>query len=117
MELLQLRYFFESALCENFSKTAEKYMVPVSSVSASVKRLEEELGCRLFDRNSNSILLNANGKRLQKALYTAFSELDSAVYDLSAHSTDNREIKMLIRAMRSNITDYIIEYNKSLCPT
>ena len=41
MELLQLRYFFESAKNENFAKTAEKYMVPASSVSASVKRLED----------------------------------------------------------------------------
>ena len=43
MELLQLRYFFESAKSESFSKTAEKYMVPITSVSASVKRLEREL--------------------------------------------------------------------------
>ena len=34
MELLQLRYFYESAKNENFAKTAEKYMVPASSVSA-----------------------------------------------------------------------------------
>ena len=46
MELLQLRYFYESAKNENFAKTAEKYMVPASSISASVKRLEEELGCQ-----------------------------------------------------------------------
>ena len=112
MEMLQLRYFYESALNENFSKTAEKHIVPVSSVSASVKRLEEELGCKLFDRDRNRISLNANGKRLRQALSVVFNELDSAVYDLSAQSTDCREIKMLVRAMRSNITDYIIEYNK-----
>ena len=47
MELLQLRYFYESAKHENFAKTAEKYMVPASSISASVKRLEDELGCKL----------------------------------------------------------------------
>ena len=49
MELLQLRYFFDSAKTESFAKTAEKYMVPASSVSASVKRLEKELGCKLFE--------------------------------------------------------------------
>ena len=52
MELLQLRYFFDSAKNEHFAKTAEKYWVPASSVSASIKRLEEELGCKLFDRQS-----------------------------------------------------------------
>ena len=38
MELLQLRYFLDSAENENFSKTAEKYMVPASCVSIAVKK-------------------------------------------------------------------------------
>ena len=76
MEMLQLKYFFESAKNESFAKTAEKFMVPTTSVSASVKRLEQELGCKLFDRQSNSITLNANGKRMQQALCVVFSELE-----------------------------------------
>ena len=112
MEILQLRYFFESAKSESFTKTAEKFMVPPSSVSASVRLLEKELGCKLFDRAYNRIILNNNGKRLQQALVSAFSELDQAISDLSDTSVDRREIKMLVRAVRSNITDCIIEYNK-----
>ena len=109
MELLQLRYFFESAKRESFAKTAERHCVPTSSVSASVKRLENEPGCKLFDRTSNSILLNKKGQRLQQALCTIFSELDGAIADLSSEKEDARDIKMLVRAMRSNITDYIID--------
>lgn len=112
MELLQLRYFYESANNENFSKTAEKYMVPISSVSASVRRLEKELGCKLFDRSCNRITLNKNGKKLQQTLCNVFSELDGVVEDLSFSENDNREIKMLVRAVRSDITDCISEYNK-----
>lgn len=112
MELLQLRYFFESAKNENFAKTAEKYMVPTSSVSASVKRLEQELGVQLFDRTSNRIALNEDGKKFQQTLYTVFAELDGAVLDLSNQENDTREIKMLVRAMRSRITDHIIEYRE-----
>ena len=111
MEILQLRYFFESAKTESFARTAEKYMVPTSSVSASVKRLENELGCQLFDRSSNRIILNGNGKKLQQSLCTVFGELDKVVDELAVEE-DDREIKMLVRAMRSNITDYIIEYNQ-----
>lgn len=112
MELLQLRYFFDSAKTESFAKTAEKYMVPASSVSASVKRLEKELGCALFDRACNRITLNENGRKLQKSLYIIFNELEDAVDNLSATNGDTREIKMLVRAIRSKITDYIIEYKK-----
>jgi len=111
MEILQLRYFYESAKNENFAKTAEKFMVPTTSVSASVKRLENELGCKLFDRTSNRIILNNNGKRFQQSLCMIFDELDHAVENLSDNNHDDREIKMLVRAVRSNITDYIIEYN------
>ena len=110
MEILQLRYFFESAKNENFAKTAEKYNVPATSVSASVKRLENELGCKLFDRFSNRIILNDNGKRMLKSLNIIFNELDDAVASMSSQITDTREIKILVRAMRNMIMDFIIEY-------
>ncbi len=111
MEMLQLRYFYESAQNESFAKTAEKYMVPTTSVSASVKRLEKELGCQLFDRTSNRVTLNQNGKRLQQSLCLVFAELDGAVDALSSPCGDEREIRMLVRAVRSNITERIIAYN------
>ena len=111
MELLQLRYFYESAVSGSFAKTAEKYMVPTTSVSASVKRLEKELGCKLFDRTANRITLNLKGKRLQQSLCLAFAEIDSAIDALSISDTDTREIRMLVRAVRSNITERIITYS------
>lgn len=112
MELLQLQYFFESAKNESFAKTAEAHLVPTSSVSGAVRRLEAELGCQLFDRTANRIILNGNGKRLFGSLRIAFDELQGAVRDISSDSEDTREIKMLVRAMRSDITDLIIEYKE-----
>ena len=112
MELLQLRYFYESAANESFAQTAKKYMVPTSSVSASVKRLEEELGCQLFDRSSNRIILNAEGKKFQRSLCLIFQELDERTREISSKAEDVREIKMLVRAMRRDITEHIINYSK-----
>lgn len=112
MEMLQLQYFYESARQESFAKTAEKYGVPATSVSASVKRLEKELGCHLFDRSCNRISLNVCGKRLQQSLGIVFAELDSAVESVREMHTESREIKLLVRAMRSDITDYIIAYKE-----
>ena len=83
MEILQLRYFFESAQHESFAKTAEKYMVPSSSVSASVRQLEKELDCKLFDRTSNRIILNNNGKKLKQTLNIVFSNLDKVAHELT----------------------------------
>ena len=112
MEILQLQYFLESAENENFAKTAEKHFVPTSSVSGSVRRLEKELDCQLFDRGSNRLSLNANGKRLYHALRIAFDEVSQAIEDLRSADVDNREIQLLVRTMRGNVTDYIIEHNR-----
>lgn len=110
MEILQLRYFYESAKNESFAKTAQKYRVPLSSVSASVKRLETELGCTLFDRHKNRIVLNENGKTLQNSLCMIFDELHHVTQTLSPQTPETKEIKISVRALRNEITDHIIEY-------
>ena len=112
MEILQLRYFYESAKNENFAKTAEKYFVPTSSVSGAVRRLEQELGCKLFDRSSNRLSLNHSGERLFQALQVAFDAVEDAIKDLTSACKDDREIKILVRAMRGHVTEYIIEHNR-----
>lgn len=110
MEILQLRYFYESAKTESFAKTAEKYRVPATSVSASVKRLEKELGCTLFDRTCNRISLNDKGRSFLESVNIVFEELDRAVINLDGTNSDTREIKILVRAMRGKVTEHIIEY-------
>ena len=110
MEILQLQYFFDSANTQSFSKTAEKYMVPLSSVSASIKRLEKELGCPLFNRFSNKIELNENGKMLQNSLCIIFDEMNNVIEQMSPGNNDTREIKIYVRALRREITDCIINY-------
>ncbi len=117
MELLQLRYFYESANNQNFTTTAKKYLVPVSAVSSSVRRLEKELGCLLFDRDANRIRLNSNGKLLKQSLSAIFHELDETIEKLTDHNQDLREIKLLVRGMRRNIIDYIAEYKSTHADT
>lgn len=111
MEILQLRYFYTSAKNENFSETAKRFGVPTTAVSSSVRRLEKELGCALFDRTHNRISLNAKGKRLQQALCVAFEEIDKAVDDITTEYEDKREIQVLVRGMRREITNLLSEFS------
>lgn len=111
MEILQLRYFFLSAKNQNFSTTAKMFDVPTTAVSSSVRRLEEELGCKLFDRTHNRIILNAKGQRFQQALCTVFAELDKAVEDISTEYIDKREIKVLVRGMRREVTKLLSKFS------
>ncbi|MBE6538825.1 MAG: LysR family transcriptional regulator [Ruminococcaceae bacterium] len=110
MNLLQLRYFYESAQTENFSKIAEKFMIPTSTVSAAIKRLETELGVSLFDRETNRIKLNAEGRLLADALGSAFSEVEKALDKIKTDKIKTPEIKLLVRARRGWITDLMVEY-------
>jgi len=112
MELLQLRYFFESAKEGSFAKVASLYQVPATSVSASVRRLEKELGCELFDRTSNRILLNEKGKQLQASLSHVFKELEKAAKILKTQPQDTRPIRILVRCLRMDITNRIIEFRE-----
>ena len=113
MDLLQLRYFYESAKYENFSKTAQKYNVPTSSVSAAVKRLETEISAPLFTRTSNRIVLNRSGRILADALGEAFSQIDGALAAISAKEEQETEIRMLLRARSKWLTDLAIEYKQA----
>ena len=116
MNLRQLRYFYDTAQSQNLAKTAEKYMVPASSVSASIKRLEEELGVELFDRTANKIMLNYKGKLFANELQTAFDRLDDAVEKVTAPDEKVPEIKILVKARPKWIAELIVEY-MSLNPT
>ncbi|MBQ4612525.1 MAG: LysR family transcriptional regulator [Clostridia bacterium] len=110
MDLLQLRYFYDSANLLSISKTAEKYGVPSTSVSASIRRLEEELGCKLFERLPNRILLNDKGIQMRDSMKIVFDELDNMLHAISDTADDNKEIKILVRAIRSAITEQVIRY-------
>lgn len=113
MELLQLRYFLDSAENENFSKTAEKYMVPASCVSIAVKKLEKELGCNLFDRQSNKIKLNENGRLFHASIKSAISEIDNAVFTLSQFPRGkNEDIFILIRSERRVIGEQLLKFKE-----
>ncbi len=79
MELLQLKYFLELAKTEHLSKTAEHLMISPPSLSSTIKKLETELGVRLFDRSKQRIYLNENGKRFYSYVEQALALLDAGV--------------------------------------
>ena len=113
MEILQLRYFYETSKNESIAKTAEKFMVPASSVSASIKRLENEVGVTLFDRYSNKIKLNDKGFMFAESLGDIFDKLENTLLNFSEKTTEQKEICILIKARRKWITDLIIKYKKT----
>lgn len=113
MEILQLHYFYETAQTENIAKTAGKFMVPASSVSASIKRLEKELGVELFDRSANRIKLNERGHLFAESLGELFEKLDGSITKITKDETKPKEICILLKARRKWLTELIIEYKQA----
>lgn len=113
MEILQLKYFCLAAKTENISHAAKAFMVPPSSVSASIKKLETELGVRLFDRTANRLRLNENGKLFLEAVETAedaFSAFRQCVE--AEHDDPTGEIRLLVLTNRSRVTEAIPAFRK-----
>ncbi len=62
MEIENLKAFVKLAECENMTIAAEEANVSQSTLSASISKLEKELGTHLFDRTGKHLKLNADGK-------------------------------------------------------
>jgi DNA-binding transcriptional LysR family regulator len=62
VELRHLEYFVAVAAELNFSRAARRIHVVQSALSASVGKLEKELGVELFDRSKRQIALTAAGE-------------------------------------------------------
>jgi len=111
MELLQLKYFCDAAETENFSKTANKYFVPTSNISQTIKRLEKELDTELFIRTANKIKLNENGKIFYDGVKKIFRILEETKEKLSEQNEELRgEIKILALTNRRIVTETIEKF-------
>ena len=111
MEILQLKYFSHAAKTENFSHTAQHFLVPTSCISVSIKKLEKELGVKLFDRTANKIKLNEYGKIFLQAIENSemlFKKAKADIFDLM--QSPFGEIKLLILTNREKVTKIISEF-------
>lgn len=62
MDINQLMYFAEICRCGSISKAADNLHLSQQGLSISIKRLEKELGCTLFDRTNSGIELSTAGE-------------------------------------------------------
>ncbi len=85
MELQQLRHFLAAAELESFTRGAKRVFVSQPALSASIAKLESELGVKLFTRNKRNVVLTPAGRMLFKRAKLIVEECSRARHELKHH--------------------------------
>lgn len=93
MDINQILYFIEVCSTGNISKAAEKLHMSQQGLSASIRRLEHELGCDLFYRKASSIVLTETGK----AVLTEAKAIANHVTRINEYCSNRHSGKYCIR--------------------
>lgn len=85
MELHQLRYAVIIAKHRNFTRAAEEICLSQPSLSQQITKLEEELGVKLFERNTRNVLLTSAGRTFIEHAQRILSEIDQIHHSMQEH--------------------------------
>lgn len=109
-ELAHLQVFLEVARQGNFGRAAKALKLSPSTLSETIKHLEERLGVRLFNRTTRSVALTDAGERLLARLGPAFASVDSAVDEvigLRGRPAGKIRVHSSRAAAETHLTDYL----------
>ncbi len=82
-EFAELSAFVAVVECGNFARAAGQLGIVPSTLSQTIRSLEERLGVRLLNRTTRSVSLTEAGERLLVRVRPAFAELYSAVESIN----------------------------------
>jgi DNA-binding transcriptional LysR family regulator len=104
VELRHLRYFVAVAEELHFRRAAERLHIAQPAVSEQVRKLEAELGVRLFDRTQRNVALTDAGAALLTQAYRVLRQAEAAC--VAARSASDRpalRIGYVPTALRASI--------------
>lgn len=116
MELLQLKYFMEVARCEHVTRAAQELHIAQPTLSQVIKRLEGELGVRLFEHEGRGIRLTEAGRRVFAHAQAIFGEIDRMQLEISRTEHPEKNI-VRVRLYNGHVTfaDIFKRFNER-CP-
>ena len=85
LNLRQIRAFVAVARLGSFTRAAALLHVAQPTLTVQIRKLEEALGVRLFDRTSRSVALTQTGRDLLPVLGRLVQDLDGVVAEVRNH--------------------------------
>jgi len=95
LDIRQLRAFVTVAECGSFTRAASSLNLSQPALTVQIRKLEEALAIRLFDRNTRMVALTRSGAELLPALGRILRELDGVLAETRQLSTMQRGIVRL----------------------
>lgn len=104
MDLIQLKYFVGITSSPTMLQAARALNVSQSALSVSMKKLEAELGVRLFARSGRRLVLTGEGERFLEGVTRILDELEKLKQSLREGRESARPI-----TVAANATDFAVE--------
>lgn len=100
IEFRQIRAFLVLAETRSFSEAARRFGLSQPAFSATIQRMEETMGMRLFHRTSRSVVLSAEGRVFLPRARNLMSNW-SGVFEEMANLADARSGRVAVAALPS----------------
>jgi DNA-binding transcriptional LysR family regulator len=84
LNLREIRAFVTVAQAGNFTRAAAQLHLSQPALTVQIRRLEEIVGARLFDRNSRSVALTQTGRELLPILRRSLDDMERVLRDARA---------------------------------
>lgn len=81
LDVRQLRAFITLAECSSFTRAAALLNLSQPALTVQIRKIEESLDVRLFDRNTRSVALTRTGRDLLPVLKRILRDLDTVLSD------------------------------------
>ncbi|MEK7875531.1 MAG: hydrogen peroxide-inducible genes activator [Pseudomonadota bacterium] len=98
MTLTELRYIVAVARERHFGRAAEKCFVSQPTLSVAIKKLEDELGIILFERNRNEVTVTPTGARIVEQARRVLEET-AAIKQIATQGKDQLAAPLRVGAI------------------
>lgn len=88
MKIEQMEYVVEIAKAGSISEAANKFFLTPSSLSQSIKSLEDELGATLFVRTNKGVALTAFGKEFSSYASAILMQIEQLTHRMAQHPSN-----------------------------